>query len=259
MLAPALAFKWNYVTAGDLSQNADYANGHMYPGGYRPSNEISQITAAIRGSIANKPLVTTEAGYHNAMNTTNGHRPVPEDVAGVYLPRLLLEHYLRGEKRLYSYELIDEFADPGLTNPEANFGLLRRDWSPKPAFTAMKNTLALLDDPGPSFTPDRAAGPGRRLPRRREVRRHPEAQRSVRRAALARRLGLRPGPPAAPERDADQRDHGAGQDLEHQGLPPVLRCRRLSPRPRPARSRCRWTARSRRSRSTLPRRPPRTR
>jgi len=153
VLAPALAFKWNYVTAGDLSQHADYANGHMYPGGYKPSNEISQMTAAIRGSIASKPLVTTEAGYHNAMNTTNGHRPVPEDVAGVYLPRLLLEHYLRGEKRLYSYELIDEFADPGLTNPEANFGLLRRDWSPKPAFTAVKNTLALLDDPGPAFTP----------------------------------------------------------------------------------------------------------
>ena len=153
VLAPALAFKWNYVTAGDMSRYADYANGHMYPGGYKPSNEISQITTAIRGSIPDKPLVTTESGYHNAMNTTNGHRPVPEDVAGVYTPRVLLEHYLRGEKRVYTYELIDEFDNPGLTNPEAHFGLLRRDWSPKPAYTAMKNLLGLLDDPGPSFTP----------------------------------------------------------------------------------------------------------
>ena len=131
VLAPALAFKWNYVTAGDMSQYADNANAHMYPGGYKPSNEISQITTAIRGVVPTKPLVTTEAGYHNALNTTNGHRPVPEDVAGVYRPRLLLEHYLRGEKRVYSYELIDEFDDPGLTNPEAHFGLLRRDWTPE--------------------------------------------------------------------------------------------------------------------------------
>ena len=32
-----------------MSQYADYANGHMYPGGYKPSNEVSQITTAIRG------------------------------------------------------------------------------------------------------------------------------------------------------------------------------------------------------------------
>ncbi len=153
VLSPALAFKWNYVTAGDFSQYADYANAHMYPGGYKPSNEISQITTAVRGSIPNKPLVTTEAGYHNALNTTNGHLPVPEDVAGVYTPRVLLEHYLKGEKRVYTYELIDEFDDPGLTNPEAHFGLLRRDLSPKPAYTAVKNLLGLVSDPGPGFTP----------------------------------------------------------------------------------------------------------
>ena len=36
---------------GDVSPYADFANGHMYPGGYKPSNEVSQITTAIRGSI----------------------------------------------------------------------------------------------------------------------------------------------------------------------------------------------------------------
>ena len=153
VLSPALAFKWNYVALGDVSPYADYANAHTYPGGYKPSNEVSQITTALRGSVANKPVVATEAGYHNALNTTNGHLPVPEDVAGVYIPRVLLEHYLKGEKRVYTYELIDEFDDPGKTNPEANFGLLRRDLSPKPAFTAMKNLLGLVSDPGPAFTP----------------------------------------------------------------------------------------------------------
>ena len=58
VLAPALAFKWNYLPLGDISQYADIANGHMYPGGYKPSNEVSQITTAIRGSIpGTKPLI----------------------------------------------------------------------------------------------------------------------------------------------------------------------------------------------------------
>ena len=97
----------------------------------------------------------------------------------------MLEHFLRGEKRTYTYELIDEFDDPGKTNAEANFGLLRRDWTPKPAFAAMKNLLGLLSDPGPAFTPAGAPDQGQRLPERRQVRRHPEAQRPVRRAPVA--------------------------------------------------------------------------
>jgi len=153
VLAPALAFRRNYSQTGDLTPYADEANAHIYPGGFPPSNQISQVTQSVLQTVRSKPLVTTEAGYHNAMNTTNGHLPVPEDVAGVYLPRLLLEHVLRGEKRVYSYELIDEFDDPGLVDPEAHFGLLRRDWSPKPAYTAMQNLLGLLADPGPSFSP----------------------------------------------------------------------------------------------------------
>ncbi len=153
VLAPALAFRWNYAAVGDMSPYADEANAHMYPGGYKPSNEISNITAAVRNADGAKPLVTTEAGYHNALNTTNGHLPASEHAAGVYMPRLLLQHYLRGEKRMYSYELIDEFDNPDLTNPEAHFGLLRHDLSRKPAYTAMKSLLGLLSDPGPAFTP----------------------------------------------------------------------------------------------------------
>ncbi len=155
VLGPALAFRWNYVALGDLTPYSDFANAHMYPGGFQPSNEVTRVTTAVRGVInTGKPLITTESGYHNAVNTTNGHPAVPEDVAGVYLPRLLLEHYLRGEKRMYGYELIDEFDDPGKTDPEAHFGLLRRDLSPKPAYAAMKSLLGLANDPGPAFTPE---------------------------------------------------------------------------------------------------------
>lgn len=157
VLSPALAFRWNYAVAGDMSQHADIANAHMYPGGYKPTNQIAQITAALRTSIPEDvvgPLVTTEAGYHNALSSDPArHLPVPEDVAGIYLPRMLLEHFNRGERRMYSYELIDEYDDPGVSEPEAYFGLLRHDLTPKPAYTAMKSLLGLLADPGPAFTP----------------------------------------------------------------------------------------------------------
>jgi hypothetical protein len=152
VLSPSMAFKWNYAALPDLSPYADKANAHMYPGGFRPSNEITNITNALRTVVPSKPLITTEAGYHNAVNTTNGHLPVNEQTAGVYMPRLLLDHFMRGEERVYSYELIDEFDDSAKTNPEAHFGLLRRDWSPKPAYTAMKTLLGLMADPGPEFT-----------------------------------------------------------------------------------------------------------
>lgn len=153
VLSPALAFRWNYANVGTLTQWADVANAHMYPGGYEPSNEVGRITSAVRQVLPTGPLVTTEAGYNNALNTTNGHLPVPEDVAAAYLPRLLLDHLVRGERRVYSYELIDSFEDPGQTDVEAHFGLLRHDLSPKPAYTAMKDLLGLVADPGPSFTP----------------------------------------------------------------------------------------------------------
>ncbi len=151
VLSPSMAFKWNYAALPDLSPYADKANAHMYPGGYKPSNEITNITNALRTVVPSKPLITTEAGYHNAVNTTNGHLPVDEKTAGVYMPRLLLDHVMRGEERVYSYELIDEFDNTAKTNPEAHFGLLRRDWSPKPAYTAMKTLLGLMADPGPEF------------------------------------------------------------------------------------------------------------
>ena len=169
VLAPALAFKWNYadrrrhVAVRRLRQRRTCTPAATS----RPTRSArSPPRSAAR--IPTKPLVTTEAGYHNALNTTNGHLPGARGRrAASTRPRLLLEHFLRGEERVYSYELIDEFDDPGTTNPEAHFGLLRRDLSPKPAYTAMKTLLGLLSDPGPAFTPAPLPVEVDRLPERR--------------------------------------------------------------------------------------------
>ncbi len=161
VLAPALADREDIPAlgaAGDLAAYADVANAHAYPGGYPPGHELEPVLAAAQSLVPDAPLIVTETGYHNAVDVGPGrHRPVPEEVAGVYLPRLLLEHYLRGEQRVYSYELIDQEAEPALAEPEQHFGLLRHDLSPKPAYTAMQTLLGLLADPGPEFSPDALA------------------------------------------------------------------------------------------------------
>ncbi len=75
-----------------------------------------------------------------------GHYP-----AGKYIPRLLLGNFKRNIESTYLYELVNQSSDPG--DDQSNFGLLRFDGSPKPAFTAIKNMNSLLKDPGAKFTP----------------------------------------------------------------------------------------------------------
>jgi hypothetical protein len=157
ILAPALGMRTGFDQIADLGMYADFGNAHLYPGGRPPSNGIDQLTQAEAIVVPGKPVMYTETGYHNAMNTTAGHRPTPEGVVGSYAPRLLLEHYIRGTKRVYNYELLDQRPDPDQVDPEARFGLLRHDFSHKPSYSALKNLLGLVADPGPAFSPGRLA------------------------------------------------------------------------------------------------------
>jgi hypothetical protein len=61
------------------------------------------------------------------------------------LPRHFAEYFNAGITRTISYEFINEFADEA-TNAEASFGMVRRDLTPKPAYFAMKNLIALLSE-----------------------------------------------------------------------------------------------------------------
>lgn len=156
VLAPALAFRRGYDTLGSMQGSSDVANGHLYTGGLPPSSQLDASLSQLRSVTGNQRVVYTETGYNNAVNTTSGHLPVPESVSATYMPRLVLEHASRGVERVYSYELIDEFEDPARTNIEASFGLLRRDWTPKPAYHALRNLVDLLEEPG---APEHAAAP----------------------------------------------------------------------------------------------------
>jgi hypothetical protein len=156
VVGPAVVRRESYEQLGDISRWLDYGNMHPYPGGSPPDrdSEMNQVLAWTTLNAGSKPIQATETGYHNGLNSASSHPPTSERAAGIYMPRLYLDYFRRGIARTFTYELLDQHPDESRENNEANFGLLRNDFSEKPAFVALKRLIALLRDPGPGFKPD---------------------------------------------------------------------------------------------------------
>lgn len=152
VLAPSLAYGTeDSEELGPVS--CDVGNMHPYQGGHLPDAGLADGIAAARDVCPGKPYMATETGYNNALNSSVGQPAISEQAGAKYIPRTYLDFFRSGVQRTFVYEFIDEFYDPDMTNPEARFGIVRRDGTPKPAFVAMKNLIGLLGDRGPSFTP----------------------------------------------------------------------------------------------------------
>lgn len=144
---------------GSLAQYVDYGNIHVYPRGMNPGTDIDEFMGYQRAVVGNKPMYCTEGGYFTGMNYVGGSNPTPADTAAKYTPRQIMEHWSRGNQRFFNYELLDDH-DPSGADRESNFGLLAVEgngpddrWTPKPAYTAIKNFVAILGDPGGSHAP----------------------------------------------------------------------------------------------------------
>ncbi|HMY71918.1 MAG TPA: hypothetical protein PLD20_06705 [Blastocatellia bacterium] len=158
VLAPSLALDNSFDVMGNIQSCVDYANLHNYYGGRNPGTagwgddgygSISWQLRQARKVTSDKQVISSETGWHNYVGNPGGHRGTPESVVGKYLPRLYLEQFNRGIVRSYPYEFIDQHNDP--YDLENNFGMLHADGSPKPAYTALKNLVALLRDDGAAF------------------------------------------------------------------------------------------------------------
>ncbi len=151
VIGPSIVQWESMEDLGDISGQLDYGNIHSYPDGYAPEGNLSNHLGHAADNSGSKPVWATETGYHTALAWTGGHKPTSEAAMGVYMPRLFLEYFRRGVVKTFSYELLDE--QPNSSDREDNFGLLRNDLSPKPAFDALRNTISILADPGSSFSP----------------------------------------------------------------------------------------------------------
>lgn len=142
IVGPSLAFNEGFAELGNRSAIMDWGNIHLYPNGFVPSTKMDKALPGERIVCGSKPIIVTETGWHNASNSHTTQYYTPEDVAGLYAPRLLLEYFIRDVPRVAFYELIDE---PGARNPaEANFGLIRADFSRKPVFVSLANMRTIL-------------------------------------------------------------------------------------------------------------------
>jgi hypothetical protein len=147
VVGPSLATPRGPAKVGDQSAWLDRGNIHPYAGGASPRPSWIDADRARMAAISgDDPVWATEAGFHNAVHAKSGMPPTSESAAAVYVLRTVLEHFEGRIARTYLYELIDIAADPRHTDPNSNFGLLRSDYSRKPAFNGLKNLLRLVGD-----------------------------------------------------------------------------------------------------------------
>jgi hypothetical protein len=126
-------------------------NAHPYSGGLMPEPTLDQAIDEWHAWTRRGKAVFTETGYHNALSATLGQPPASEQAAAVYIPRVLLTAFGAGVRRTFIYELVDVRPDPSMSDAVQHWGLLRNDFSPKPAFTAVKTLIAAVkSSPGPS-------------------------------------------------------------------------------------------------------------
>jgi hypothetical protein len=155
LVAPSLVLPESYPVSGNLDSLVNANSLHLYFGGRHPGingwgdydpqghsygsfdfwRDQSQINAP------ELPMQIGETGYISWPNT-GIQFTVPEDVTASYMPRTLLLAFKHGFDKTFFYQLIDEPTSP------QGYGLLRNDFSEKPGFTALKNMLNLLSDPG---------------------------------------------------------------------------------------------------------------
>lgn len=154
VLGNSLAHAASADQVGSHPEVLDKGNPHSYPMGVdntgNPSN-VATWLAQWNKIDGGKPDFVTETGYHTC--PTCSGIGVSEKAQGKYAGRLWFEYWNRGIQRTNWYELIDQGVSA--TDREKNWGLLRNDGSPKPAFTVTRNLVAALSDTGPAFAPGR--------------------------------------------------------------------------------------------------------
>ena len=156
VVGPPIGHLGNYAHTTDLSAYFDFGNLHDYPGtsnpGTRDNSPIRRWADAARSLNGGKPNVATETGYWDGPPDKPLPAAVmPDAIIARYEPRLFLEQHKEGIVRTYQYEFIDEGGD--VTSVYDHGGLLTNDLTPKPQYFALRNLIALLRDPGPSFSP----------------------------------------------------------------------------------------------------------
>ncbi|MGF1486436.1 MAG: hypothetical protein ACFBSE_04915 [Prochloraceae cyanobacterium] len=134
-VGPSFARDYSMQELGDISAYIDAGNLHLYT---NPPTQSDRFNIKYSGYVSgNLPLYTTEMG--------NNTKTVTEEIEQARLyPRMYLVNFDRGVIRSHAHVLID--SDSNSSNGQKRYGIVRSDFTYKPAAVAIKNTIALLRD-----------------------------------------------------------------------------------------------------------------
>lgn len=150
LVAPSMSTVEGLLGIGDISPWVDYSNAHIYTNPAHPGFVIvDRYLEYHKLPVPGKSVKVTETGYHTSDTRGGGYDGVSEYVQAKYTPRDLFELYNRGADSIYIYEFMNDGTDP--SNYQHNAGLLHENGTRKPAFYAVKNTLALLAEQNPGL------------------------------------------------------------------------------------------------------------
>jgi hypothetical protein len=145
-----------YAELGDMSADMTVGNLHYYTGGCRPTvtaqgpdsgsaSTLDEAIADAQGLAPGLPLWITETGWPVAgPGCALSASFVTDNAQAKYIPRMLMEAFIRGVGHCALYTLLDDDR-----TPPRYHGLMKQDMSKRPAYAALKRTLALYKQDGP--------------------------------------------------------------------------------------------------------------
>lgn len=154
VLGPSLRTASNEHLLGDISNILDFGAVHGYPYGQMPEDKAPGYMAEARVNAGNKPVVISETGMSNASDSLRRQYDLPYSprAAQIYTPRLVLEYYRLGAAKTYLYQLLNEDNVSSVTPRERYYGLMNKDFTPKPSYIALRNLLKALADSGSNYS-----------------------------------------------------------------------------------------------------------
>ena len=145
----------------DIQNYFDYAGLHRYFGGVTRTTWWTNVLGGFRKRsvrTASFPTWVSETGYRNTVaGKPTAPGTVTDAVSAKYGPLCALEFFTRGCKST-RYELLDD-PDSTYVAVEAHTGLWacpqtgEASWTEKPEAQTMRDFLAAMKDPGPSYSP----------------------------------------------------------------------------------------------------------
>lgn len=152
VIGPSMGWGQAADKLGDLSKFCDYGGMHPYHyQGQKLTNHLdSYFIPHYNNAYPGKRYIVSETGYITKTSVRDGGTwGITEAAQGRYVIRTFTEAWLRDIKRVHMYQLLDQPPHDSYSHA----GLVRLDGTLKPAYTAIKNTIALLQDRGAAFTP----------------------------------------------------------------------------------------------------------